>query len=146
MHKYQERDGEEDRISTRCKDSHNRYMESVGLNVEKYWTGQRRRKKLKTTTATPDDGKNPRRTMYHRTRALRDTTSPLYILEGLCDHSEWLPHMEPEVGLKERETEVPLSDASRLDHARVGDPHSILYGFVTLLDGSQSYLHGHTCL
>ena len=73
-------------------------------------------------------------------------TSPLYILEGVGDDGEGLPHMEPEVGLEERETEVPLSDASRLDHARVGDSHSILDGLVTLLDGSQPNLQGHTCL
>ena len=34
MRKCQARDGEENRTSTRCKDSHNRYMESVGLKVE----------------------------------------------------------------------------------------------------------------
>ena len=71
-------------------------------------------------------------------------TSPLYILEGLCDHGKGLPHMEPEVGLEERETEIPLGDAPRLDHARVGDPHCILDGLVTLLDGCEPNLQRHT--
>ena len=77
MHQSRERDGEEERISTRWKDSRNRDTQSVGLKMDEVLDRIKGTRKIQNNFGDPRWWEKPRRTMNQR--ALCDKTSYLCI-------------------------------------------------------------------
>ena len=67
---------------------------------------------------------------------------PLNVLQGLGDQREGFADLTPEVGLGQRQAQVPLSHAPSLDHVGVTVAYCVHDGFFTALDCLQPQLGG----